>query len=148
MIILASSSQARKNLLEKAKIDFAAIPSNFDENSIIDEDLISLVKRLSFLKAKVVMEECISSDKYFDLKGKIKGFLGCDSMFIINGISYGKPKNKDEAFKRWEIMSSNKGMLFTGHSLILNVGNKDHVFLDDIRLGLRQKVIGTEIIFE
>ena len=49
--------------------------------------------------------------------------LGCDSIFEFNGIAFGKPKDKEEAFSRWKRMSGEFGFLHTGHTLLL--GNLD-----------------------
>ena len=123
MLILASASQSRKKLLENSQIDFIQITSNFDESAIKEKDISNLVLELSYQKAKSVykniQEPCFSKSFNYD---SIE-ILGCDSIFEFNGIAFGKPSNKEEAYRRWSEMSGKFGFLHTGHSLLL--GNFD-----------------------
>lgn len=53
--------------------------------------------------------------------------LGCDSMFELDGVAYGKPGSVDEAMRRLVGMSGRTGTLWTGHSLInLATGARRH----------------------
>ena len=52
MLILASASKSRKNLLENCQIEFFQISSNFDESSIKEKNISNLALELSFQKAK------------------------------------------------------------------------------------------------
>ena len=69
MLILASASQSRKNLLENSKIKFIQIPSGFDESSIKEENIKELALKLSTSKAqdlfnKYKEEESITLSKF------------------------------------------------------------------------------------
>ena len=44
--------------------------------------------------------------------------LGCDSIFELDGVSYGKPRTPETAIERWHLMSGRVGVLHTGHWLI------------------------------
>ena len=44
--------------------------------------------------------------------------VGCDSMFTLDGVTYGKPHDKDRARTRLHLMSGKTGTLWTGHCLI------------------------------
>ncbi|MDN5979478.1 Maf family protein [Bifidobacterium mongoliense] len=44
--------------------------------------------------------------------------IGCDSMFCLDGVSYGKPHNPDTARQRLRAMRSRTGELWTGHCVI------------------------------
>lgn len=54
------------------------------------------------------------------LLGLEKGpfILGCDSMFELGGISYGKPHDVPTARERLKTMRGQRGVLWTGHTLI------------------------------
>ena len=52
MLILASASQSRKQLLENCQIEFIQIASNFDETLIKEKNIFNLALELSFQKAK------------------------------------------------------------------------------------------------
>ncbi|MBW3085378.1 dTTP/UTP pyrophosphatase [Austwickia sp. TVS 96-490-7B] len=44
--------------------------------------------------------------------------LGCDSLFEMDGVAYGKPGSAAEAKARWHLMSGSQGVLHTGHWLV------------------------------
>ena len=46
--------------------------------------------------------------------------LGCDSIFEFKGTAFGKPSDKEEAYKRWSKMSGEFGFLHTGHTLLFS----------------------------
>ncbi|MBZ8181840.1 Maf family protein [Oscillatoria salina] len=105
--ILASASPARRRLLEIAGIKPLVCQSNFDESQIELTEAAQLVQKLALCKAEVVAENFTD--------GLI---LGCDSVLEIGGEIYGKPENAEVAIARWQKMSGNTGILYTGHALI------------------------------
>ena len=119
MLILASASQSRRKLLENCQIEFIQISSNFDESSIKADNISDLAKELSFQKAKSLSEnfQKISLPRGFN-NNSVK-ILGCDSIFEFQGVAFGKPFNKKEAFNRWKQMSGGFGSLHTGHTLLI-----------------------------
>ena len=121
MLILASASQSRKKLLENCQIKFLQIPSNFEESSIKDENISNLALELSFQKAKTLSENIQNISLLGELKNSSLEILGCDSIFEFKGKAYGKPSNKEEAFRRWKRMSGELGILHTGHTLLIGI---------------------------
>ena len=69
MLILASASQSRRQLLENCQIQFVQIASNFDETSIKEKNILNLALELSFQKANSLSENIqkISLPKEFSL---------------------------------------------------------------------------------
>ena len=118
MLILASSSKSRKELLKNADIKFFQLASSFDESTINEINIINLASELSYSKAKNTFEKIVSSDENFKLGASSLEILGCDSIFEFNGKAFGKPLNNQEAYERWLLMSSNSGYLHTGHTLL------------------------------
>ena len=120
MLILASASQSRKKLLENCQIEFIQISSNFDESSIKENTISDLAMELSFQKANSL----VLNIKEIELPGKFNYssvvILGCDSIFEFKGTAFGKPSDKDEAYKRWSKMSGEFGFLHTGHTLLFS----------------------------
>ena len=123
MLILASASQSRKKLLENSRIEFFQIPSNFDEESVKEKDISKMALELSSQKAKSISRNIKEIDLPKEFNSSSLEILGCDSIFEFNGISFGKPLDKEEAFTRWKSMSGEFGFLHTGHTLLL--GNFD-----------------------
>jgi len=44
--------------------------------------------------------------------------LGGDSVFVIDGVIYGKPHTAEKARERWELQRGRTGQLYSGHWLI------------------------------
>ena len=148
MLILASRSKGRKELLQRSGIEFEVIVSNFDEDKIKDRNAKSLVKKLSFKKAEAVVLKILSKSEEYNSKNNVQAVLGCDSLFEFKGEIFGKPRSKEEALNRWRRMSSQFGELHTGHSLIYrnnNIGHKD--FRNRNFNGLISEVISTKVHF-
>ena len=120
MLILASASQSRKKLLENCQIEFIQISSNFDESSIKENTISDLVMELSFQKANslVLNIKKIELPEKFNYSSVV--ILGCDSIFEFNGRAFGKPSDKEEAYRRWSKMSGEFGFLHTGHTLLIS----------------------------
>ena len=125
MLILASASQSRKQLLENCQIEFIQIASNFDETSIKEKNILKLALELSFQKANSLSENIQQTSFPEKFNFGLLEILGCDSIFEFKGEAYGKPSNKEEAFNRWKKMSGDFGYLHTVHTLI--IGNFDSV---------------------
>jgi septum formation protein len=64
------------------------------------------------------LTEALDEDK--GLEGLKKGpfILGCDSMFDLDGVAYGKPHDVATARERLKRMRGKRGVLWTGHTLI------------------------------
>ena len=118
MLILASSSKSRKELLKNADIKFFQLASTFDESTIKEKNIINLASELSYSKAKNTFEKIKSSNEKFKLNNPSLEVLGCDSIFEFKGKAFGKPLNNQEAYERWLLMSSNSGYLHTGHTIL------------------------------
>ena len=120
MLILASASQSRKKLLENCQIEFIQISSNFDETTIQEKNILNLALELSFQKANslVLNIKKIELPEKFNYTSVV--ILGCDSIFEFKGSSFGKPSDKEEAYRRWSKMSGEFGFLHTGHTLLIS----------------------------
>ena len=119
MLILASASQSRKNLLKNSDFNFIQIASNFDESLIKEKNIKELVLKLSISKAKDVFSKIKGENSKEILNFKRIELLACDSIFEFQGEAYGKPSNIKEASERWEKMSGSEGYLHTGHCLFI-----------------------------
>lgn len=145
MLILASASKSRKNLLESSDMKFIQISSSFDESSVKKDNIDDLANELSFLKAKSVINKIKKIDFNKKFNYSSLQILGCDSIFEFQGKAFGKPVNKQEAYERWLEMSSKYGILHTGHTLLfcdLERDSNQIVIRNEVK-----KVISTKIFF-
>ena len=120
MLILASASQSRKKLLENCQIEFIQISSNFDESSIKENNISDLAMELSFQKANSLALNIQEIDLPENFNYSSVEILGCDSIFEFKGDTFGKPSDKEEAYRRWSKMSGEFGFLHTGHTLLFS----------------------------
>ena len=119
MLILASASQSRKKLLENCQIKFIQISSNFNEASIDENNISNLVMELSFQKANSLFLNIKEKELPEKFNYSSVEILGCDSIFEFEGKAFGKPLDKQEAYRRWSKMSGKFGFLHTGHTLLI-----------------------------
>jgi septum formation protein len=108
MLVLASASPARRRLLEQAGIAHRVRVSGVDESSVVEADPAQLVQRLAVAKAEAVAA----------VEGDAVAVLGCDSVLVVEGEVYGKPRDREEAIARWLRMAGGEGVLYTGHALL------------------------------
>ena len=118
MLILASSSKSRKNLLKNSDFKFIQLSSSFDESLVKEKNINDLALKLSSHKAEIIKNKIIEINLNQNLMLKSVEIIGCDSIFEFKGKALGKPKDKKDAYKRWLEMSGSNGILHTGHTLL------------------------------
>ncbi|MFP4424121.1 MAG: Maf family protein [Candidatus Woesearchaeota archaeon] len=105
MIILASSSPRRKEILDKLGISYTAIPSDYEEEMHLKLSPPRLVMRLAHNKAK-------------DVARKNKGIIvGVDTVVVTDRI-IGKPKSSKEAEQMLQEISGKNIRIYSGIALI------------------------------
>jgi len=109
LLVLASASPTRRNILYNAGFRPQIHASNFDEDSIQLEDPAELVKKLAQSKAENV------AIAYGNQPALV---IGCDSIMWLNGKICGKPKSEAHAIATWEKMRGGKAIIYSGHCLI------------------------------
>ena len=110
-IVLASSSEARRKVLEKLEIPFEVFKPSVDESPKSGESPQQLVKRLSVEKARA------ATDRYPDHL-----VIGSDQVAVVDEQILGKPANRECAISQLELMSKKEVVLLTGLALI-NTGS-------------------------
>lgn len=118
-LYLASTSPARLTLLRSAGIEPVLLSPDVDEDAVgaqAETDAGApltpgaLVELLARAKA-----EAVAPDAGDGL------ILGGDSIFVLDGVIYGKPHTPERARERWEIQRGRTGRLYSGHWLIEHV---------------------------
>lgn len=116
IVVLASASPARKDLLIQAGVEPLIINSKLNENEVIsnlkDKSAENVVITLATAKANKVVAEHI-----LPRKGVL---IAADSMWEFNKEIVGKPLDRLDAKNRILKMSGNSGILHTGH-FVLNL---------------------------
>lgn len=111
MLILASASPRRKELLAQINCKFICRPSSCEELTFKDEpNPKELVKKNAILKAKASLNKNNPNEI----------ILGSDTVVALNNIIYGKPHDEKEAFSMLKNLSGKTHQVHTGIALIKN----------------------------
>ena len=102
-MILASNSKRRQEILKDAGFNFKIITSDIEE--ISDKKIIT-EKILDIAEKKL---EQIAKDN------KNEFILAADTVVELNGMIFGKPKNREEAFSFLKILSGNTHKVTTAY---------------------------------
>jgi septum formation protein len=103
-LILASSSEYRRQLLQKLQIPFNSISPKIDETALEGEKPHQTALRLAQEKAKKIGAEYSHAL-----------VIGCDQVATLDGVELGKPGNHQNANKQLQMM---RGREVTFHSAL------------------------------
>ncbi|MDH6235917.1 nucleoside triphosphate pyrophosphatase [Cryobacterium sp. CG_9.6] len=126
-LILASTSPARLALLRAAGIEPALISPDVDEEAVTaaanagaDAPLSphEVVELLARAKAEAAAAQYAASSSVSTEASAPSLILGGDSVFVLDGVIYGKPHTVATAHERWQLQRGRTGMLYSGHWLI------------------------------
>lgn len=106
MLILASRSPRRQELLSMITNDFKVIPSSFDERSITIQNPFQLVRKLSYSKAKTIIS------RPDDI------VIGCDTIVYLENEILGIPLNRKDAYSMIKKLSSKTHSVITGVTVL------------------------------
>lgn len=115
IIILASSSQDRKNLFDRIKIPYKIIISNYEEIEDPTMQAESLTIYLAEGKMKAVLDKILKDPNYYEIREKSYFIIAADTLVECSGETLSKTNNKNRAF---EILSKLSGKI---HKLITGV---------------------------
>ncbi|MFZ0317665.1 MAG: Maf family protein [Candidatus Sulfotelmatobacter sp.] len=107
MIVLASASPRRQELLRNAGIAFTVQPADIDETALAGEPARDCAERLAREKALAVFR---TQPKQY--------VLGADTMVVIDGKMLGKPRDKDDAARMLRLLAGRTHAVVTGVCLI------------------------------
>lgn len=114
-LVLASASPARLALLRAAGIEPEVVVSEVDEDAVAaalgTDDPEVVVGALARAKAEAVAGGLAHRDHPTYV-------LGCDSLFTIDGQTWGKPASATEAAARIRTLRERRGVLRSGHHLV------------------------------
>ncbi|HVH85793.1 MAG TPA: Maf family protein [Terriglobales bacterium] len=111
MLILASASPRRQELLRNARIPFSVQPSDVSEKHLQDEPPEKYVRRLACEKARAVANRVQSEDP----------ILAADTEVVLDlrsGVPLGKPRDADDATRMLSMLSGRSHYVITGVCLM------------------------------
>lgn len=106
-LILASTSPARKLLLERLGLAFQVAPSRVDETPLPGEPPLAMVQRLARAKAEAVTEAHPGSL-----------IIGADQVGVVGGEILGKPADHADAVRQLQRASGNSVTFLTALCLL------------------------------
>jgi septum formation protein len=127
-LYLASTSPARLALLRSAGIEPVLRDPAVDEDAVAGAaalerggplspaDVVSILARAKAEAASLAIDSAGDED------GLI---LGGDSVFVLDGVIYGKPHTAEKARERWMLQRGRTGQLYSGHWLIERTGGAE-----------------------
>src|ERR1700733_13319934 len=118
MLILASSSPRRHELLSQAGLTFTAAAANINEDLLPNETAAAYVQRLAEEKAQTVW----NADQTFDASDDPLVVLGADTCVVVEGQILGKPADVADARRMLELLSGRTHAVLTGLAVI--TGNR------------------------
>lgn len=119
-LILASSSQRRRELLTMCGYDYEIEVSRADE-SILEPDPERFVMKLAERKAMEVFDRFGAREVSDDCAEPI-AVLGSDTIVYYNGGIIGKPKDREDAFRILSMLSGKTHEVYTGVAVVTEKG--------------------------
>ncbi len=107
MLILASASPRRRELLRWLGVEYVIDPVVVDEEPVLNESAGDLVRRLARAKAEAV-----------SVRRPADWILGADTIVEIDGSVLGKPDHAATARAMLEKLSGREHRVFTGFALL------------------------------
>lgn len=133
MLILGSQSPRRKELLSWINIPFKIVTADLDEVST-EEDPADVAIDLASQKAHAVFTKLGQTDYPF--------VISSDTIVVLDGKIYGKPKDKNEARVILSELSDRTHQVITGVSFLFKDINtnktREHLFFDSTEVTFNQ----------
>jgi septum formation protein len=107
MLILASASPRRRELLTEAGIAFTVHPADIDETHRAGESPIAFTQRLAREKAEAISAQHPGAT-----------VLGADTIVVCDHEILGKPADKKDAARMLRLLSSRDHQVITGVALV------------------------------
>src|SRR4051812_27203635 len=114
MLILASASPRRRDLLAQAGLKFTAVPANLNEDLLPNEAAAAYVQRLAEEKAQAVWNAHRSSDTTADPLV----VLGADTCVVVDGQILGKPVDTADIRRMLTLLSGRTHVVMTGLAVV------------------------------
>jgi len=124
MLVLASASPRRRELLTQAGYRFRVHPAHIFENPLTGEDPIAYVTRLAREKAEMVFRELTAGDSQElrrDAESQL-AVLGADTTVTLDNMILGKPADGADAARMLRLLSGRTHRVITGVAVVTAEG--------------------------
>ena len=111
MLVLASASPRRRELLTQTGFTFEIHPAHIPEDPHPDEDPIAYVTRLARQKAEVVFAKLSETCPGLTV-------LGADTTVTLDNHILGKPENDEDAARMLRLLSGRTHRVITGVAIV------------------------------
>ncbi|PHS57093.1 septum formation protein Maf [Alteromonas sp. KS69] len=112
-VVLASASPRRTMLLDQMGIAHSVKPVDIDESALANETPEAQVARLAEQKAKTALARLHDEDAL----NENTRVLASDTLIAFNGVSLGKPEDKEDARRILSMLSNNEHEVLTAISV-------------------------------
>ena len=116
MLILASQSPRRRELLTQAGYSFEVRPAHIPEEPLAGENPIAYVTRLAREKAEAVFRE-VAAHAPANADGETLAVLGADTTVTLDDTILGKPEDAADAARMLKMLSGRTHRVMTGVAL-------------------------------
>lgn len=127
LLVLASTSPFRKNLLERLGIPFETYAPHVDETPLLPESPAALVIRLAELKARAAQSTYPNAL-----------IIGSDQVAVNDGIILGKPQTHEQAIQQLRAVSGKSVDFLTGLCLFNTVTHSAQIDMVRFSVTFRQ----------
>lgn len=115
MLVLASGSPRRQDLLRSAGISFVVQPADVDETPLAGESARECAERLAREKAMAVWR-----------RRPVDVVLGADTIVVVDGAILGKPVDSDDAARMLRMISGRVHEVTTGVCVAIRVPSSQY----------------------
>ena len=112
-VVLASASPRRTMLLDQMGIAHSVKPVDIDESALVNETPEAQVARLAEQKAKTALVR-LENEGGLSESTRV---LASDTLIAFNGVSLGKPEDKEDARRILSMLSNNEHEVLTAISV-------------------------------
>jgi len=106
-LILASASPRRQEFLQRLGLDFQVAPAHIDETPETGEAPETFVRRMALTKAQHIARQHPESV-----------VLGADTVVVLAGTIFGKPQDREEAFRILKRLQGRTHQVMTGFAVV------------------------------
>ena len=129
-VILASTSPRRRSLSEKLPFQFQYAAPSYDEPDYLHEEHGSPVNYVQLL----ALEKARSVNVQLSKTSSTHPILSLDTTVILDNLSLGKPKNREEALSMLLRLSGRWHQVATGYALLYRGQEKTGVEITEIHI--------------